>query len=83
MPGTALDRVIDQALAEDVGAGDVTTDAIVSAQLRGSATAPHLAAGSSGAVLMWNAWQNSPTQTNASAHVGTGAERAARASGGT
>jgi nicotinate-nucleotide pyrophosphorylase (carboxylating) len=38
MPGTALDRVIDQALAEDVGAGDVTTDAIVSAQLRGSAT---------------------------------------------
>jgi nicotinate-nucleotide pyrophosphorylase (carboxylating) len=38
MPGTALDRVIDQALAEDVGDGDVTTDAIVSAQLRGSAT---------------------------------------------
>jgi nicotinate-nucleotide pyrophosphorylase (carboxylating) len=37
MPGTAIDRVIDQALAEDVGAGDVTTDAIVSAQLRGSA----------------------------------------------
>jgi nicotinate-nucleotide pyrophosphorylase (carboxylating) len=30
--------VIDQALAEDVGGGDVTTDAIVSPRLRGSAT---------------------------------------------
>jgi nicotinate-nucleotide pyrophosphorylase (carboxylating) len=38
MPGTALDRVIDHALAEDVGSGDVTTDAIVAARLRGSAT---------------------------------------------
>jgi len=33
----ALDRVIDDALAEDVGRGDLTTDAIVPAGLRGSA----------------------------------------------
>jgi len=37
MPGTALDGVIERALAEDVGAGDLTTDAIVPADLRGSA----------------------------------------------
>ena len=33
----ALDRVIDDALAEDVGHGDLTTDAIVPAGLRGTA----------------------------------------------
>ena len=33
----ALDRVIDDALAEDVGRGDLTTDAIVPADLRGTA----------------------------------------------
>jgi nicotinate-nucleotide pyrophosphorylase (carboxylating) len=33
----ALDRVIDDALAEDVGSGDLTTDAIVPAGLRGTA----------------------------------------------
>ena len=33
----ALDRVIDDALAEDVGAGDLTTDAIVPSGLRGAA----------------------------------------------
>jgi len=37
MSGTALDSVIDRALAEDVGAGDLTTDAVVPAGLRGSA----------------------------------------------
>jgi len=37
MPGTAPDSVIARALAEDVGSGDVTTDAIVPADLRGSA----------------------------------------------
>jgi nicotinate-nucleotide pyrophosphorylase (carboxylating) len=37
MSRTALDRVIDEALAEDVGDGDVTTDSIVPAGLRGSA----------------------------------------------
>jgi nicotinate-nucleotide pyrophosphorylase (carboxylating) len=34
----ALDRVIDDALAEDVGSGDLTTDAIVPAGLRGTAS---------------------------------------------
>jgi len=38
MSRTALDSVIDQALAEDVGAGDLTTDAVVPANMRGSAT---------------------------------------------
>jgi nicotinate-nucleotide pyrophosphorylase (carboxylating) len=33
----AIDSLIDRALAEDVGAGDVTTEAIVPAELRGSA----------------------------------------------
>ena len=33
----AVDRLIDEALAEDVGAGDLTTDAIVPAELRGTA----------------------------------------------
>jgi len=37
MPGSAPDSVITRALAEDVGSGDVTTDAIVPADLRGSA----------------------------------------------
>src|SRR5215471_408821 len=37
MSGTAVDSVIDRALAEDVGAGDLTTDAVVPAGLRGSA----------------------------------------------
>jgi nicotinate-nucleotide pyrophosphorylase (carboxylating) len=37
MSGTALDSVIDRALAEDVGGGDLTTDAVVPASLRGSA----------------------------------------------
>ena len=37
MPGSAPDSVIARALAEDVGSGDVTTDAIVPADLRGSA----------------------------------------------
>jgi nicotinate-nucleotide pyrophosphorylase (carboxylating) len=37
MPRAALDRVIDQALAEDVGSGDLTTDSIVPAALRGTA----------------------------------------------
>ncbi len=37
MSGTAPDSVIARALAEDVGSGDVTTDAIVPADLRGSA----------------------------------------------
>lgn len=37
MPGPAPDSVIARALAEDVGSGDVTTDAIVPADLRGSA----------------------------------------------
>ena len=37
MPGSARDGVIDRALAEDIGAGDVTTDAIVPSHLRGSA----------------------------------------------
>ena len=37
MPGPASDSVIARALAEDVGSGDVTTDAIVPADLRGSA----------------------------------------------
>jgi nicotinate-nucleotide pyrophosphorylase (carboxylating) len=37
MPRAALDRVIDEALAEDVGDGDLTTDSIVPAGLRGSA----------------------------------------------
>jgi nicotinate-nucleotide pyrophosphorylase (carboxylating) len=32
-----VDRLIDEALAEDVGAGDLTTDAIVPATLRGTA----------------------------------------------
>ena len=35
MPGTALDSLIDRALAEDVGDGDLTTDAIVPAGARG------------------------------------------------
>jgi nicotinate-nucleotide pyrophosphorylase (carboxylating) len=33
----AVESLIDRALAEDVGAGDLTTDAIVPAQMRGSA----------------------------------------------
>ncbi|MDX6547128.1 MAG: hypothetical protein QOG33_678 [Gaiellales bacterium] len=33
----AVESLIDRALAEDVGAGDLTTDAIVPAELRGSA----------------------------------------------
>jgi nicotinate-nucleotide pyrophosphorylase (carboxylating) len=33
----AIDSLIDRVLAEDVGAGDVTTEAIVPAELRGSA----------------------------------------------
>jgi nicotinate-nucleotide pyrophosphorylase (carboxylating) len=37
MSGTALNSVIDRALAEDVGAGDLTTDAVVPAGLRGCA----------------------------------------------
>jgi nicotinate-nucleotide pyrophosphorylase (carboxylating) len=37
VPGSAPDSVIARALAEDVGSGDVTTDAIVPADLRGSA----------------------------------------------
>jgi nicotinate-nucleotide pyrophosphorylase (carboxylating) len=37
VPGTAPDSLIARALAEDVGSGDVTTDAIVPADLRGSA----------------------------------------------
>jgi nicotinate-nucleotide pyrophosphorylase (carboxylating) len=37
MAGTALSSVIDLALAEDVGAGDATTDAIVPAHLTGTA----------------------------------------------
>jgi nicotinate-nucleotide pyrophosphorylase (carboxylating) len=37
MSGTTFDSVIDRALAEDVGAGDLTTDAVVPAGLRGSA----------------------------------------------
>lgn len=37
MPGTTPDSVIARALAEDVGSGDVTTDAIVPADMRGSA----------------------------------------------
>ena len=37
MSGPASDSVIARALAEDVGSGDVTTDAIVPADLRGSA----------------------------------------------
>ncbi|MDX6535199.1 MAG: hypothetical protein QOF68_2943 [Gaiellales bacterium] len=37
MAGTALSSVIDLALAEDVGAGDATTDAIVPAHLAGTA----------------------------------------------
>jgi nicotinate-nucleotide pyrophosphorylase (carboxylating) len=37
MSGTPLDGVIDRALAEDVGAGDLTTDAVVPAGLSGSA----------------------------------------------
>jgi nicotinate-nucleotide pyrophosphorylase (carboxylating) len=37
MSETAVDSVIDRALAEDVGAGDLTTDAVVPAGLRGSA----------------------------------------------
>jgi nicotinate-nucleotide pyrophosphorylase (carboxylating) len=37
VPGPAPDSVIARALAEDVGSGDVTTDAIVPADLRGSA----------------------------------------------
>jgi nicotinate-nucleotide pyrophosphorylase (carboxylating) len=37
VPGPATDSVIARALAEDVGSGDVTTDAIVPADLRGSA----------------------------------------------
>ena len=37
MPGPAPDSVIARALAEDVGSGDVTTDAIVPADLVGSA----------------------------------------------
>jgi nicotinate-nucleotide pyrophosphorylase (carboxylating) len=37
MAGTATSGVIDLALAEDVGTGDVTTDAIVPEGLRGSA----------------------------------------------
>src|SRR5262249_12215245 len=32
-----VDRLIDEALAEDIGAGDLTTDAIVPAALRGAA----------------------------------------------
>ena len=34
---TAIDSLIDRALAEDVGDGDLTTDAIVPADMRGSA----------------------------------------------
>lgn len=37
MSGTAVDSVIDRALAEDVGAGDLTTDAVVPPGLHGSA----------------------------------------------
>jgi nicotinate-nucleotide pyrophosphorylase (carboxylating) len=37
VPGPASDSVIARALAEDVGSGDVTTDAIVPADMRGSA----------------------------------------------
>jgi nicotinate-nucleotide pyrophosphorylase (carboxylating) len=37
VPGTTPDSVIARALAEDVGSGDVTTDAIVPADMRGSA----------------------------------------------
>ncbi|HZI36430.1 MAG TPA: carboxylating nicotinate-nucleotide diphosphorylase [Gaiellales bacterium] len=37
MPGSVPDSVIARALAEDVGSGDVTTDAIVPPDLRGSA----------------------------------------------
>ena len=37
MPGSAPDSVIARALAEDVGSGDVTTDAIVPADLVGGA----------------------------------------------
>jgi nicotinate-nucleotide pyrophosphorylase (carboxylating) len=37
MAGTALNGMIDLALAEDVGTGDATTDAIVPADLTGSA----------------------------------------------
>ncbi|MDX6592407.1 MAG: hypothetical protein QOJ13_1603 [Gaiellales bacterium] len=37
MAGTSLSSVIDLALAEDVGAGDATTDAIVPAHLTGTA----------------------------------------------